>query len=274
MAEDMAEDKEKQCEFWLIRYVPDPVKEEFANIGVVLLQPESGKADVRFTRDWRRVRCLDPDVDMEVLQATETELQQRLRERESSRARILNLLSDSFSNAVQVSEPKGLLTETPELELERLVSMYLDWPHRIPRRTLAGRGALVARMRNAFTEAGVWRVFSKRIPVSKYTHPGETLKLDCGYRPNGVLKFFHGLPLMKGAESAKALAFTYPQIREGAARLDRAETQLTAIVESRLRRDDEEIAFAFDTLQRASILTATTDDLPDLAEKARQELRL
>ena len=266
---------EKRCEFWVVRYVPDPVKEEFANIGVVLLEPEAGKAEVRFTRDWRRTRCLDPDVDVEMLQATEAELQQHLRERENSRARILNLLSESFSNAVQVSEPRGLLTETPELELERLAAMYLDVvTFRAPRRSPAGRGAMVAQMRKAFTEAGVWRALSKKISVAKYTHPGEILKLDCGYRPNGVLKFFHALPLAKGADSAKALAFIYPQIREGIASLEGAETQLTAIVENRLRREADEVAFALDSLQRSSILVAEMDQLPQLAETARQELRL
>jgi hypothetical protein len=73
----------RQCEFFLLRYVPDAVKDEFVNLGVVLLEsaaPTGAKsesvetsaggrsglafADVRFTRDWRRVRCLDPDVDV------------------------------------------------------------------------------------------------------------------------------------------------------------------------------------------------------------------
>ena len=46
-----------QCEFSLIRYVPDVVKGEFVNIGVVLRN--AGGAEVRFTRDWARVRCMD-----------------------------------------------------------------------------------------------------------------------------------------------------------------------------------------------------------------------
>ena len=55
------------CEFRLIRYVPDPVKGEFANIGVVLRAAgKGGQAAVRFTRDWSRVRCLHPDADVEM----------------------------------------------------------------------------------------------------------------------------------------------------------------------------------------------------------------
>ncbi len=40
----------KNCEFFLLRYVPDVVKGEFVNIGVVLLEErEGGFTDVRFT---------------------------------------------------------------------------------------------------------------------------------------------------------------------------------------------------------------------------------
>ena len=58
-----------QCEFFLIRYVPDVVKGEFANIGVLLR--EAGRdesAVVRFTRDWSRVRCMDADADIGLLE--------------------------------------------------------------------------------------------------------------------------------------------------------------------------------------------------------------
>ncbi|HVH85601.1 MAG TPA: DUF3037 domain-containing protein [Terriglobales bacterium] len=49
-----------QCDFLLMRYVPDPFKNEFVDIGVLLLGRDIGYAGVRFTRDWARVRCLDP----------------------------------------------------------------------------------------------------------------------------------------------------------------------------------------------------------------------
>ena len=34
----------KQCEFFLLRYVPDAVKDEFVNIGVVLVEPGANGA--------------------------------------------------------------------------------------------------------------------------------------------------------------------------------------------------------------------------------------
>ncbi len=67
----------RQLEFFLLRYVPNVVKDEFVNIGVVMVEPGAkggGFAEVRFTRDWRRVRCLDPQADVEMLEALEREI--------------------------------------------------------------------------------------------------------------------------------------------------------------------------------------------------------
>ena len=69
----------KHCDFFLLRYVPDIVKGEFVNVGVVLLeQGGAGFTEVRFTRDWRRVRCADSDVDVELLESYEEELRRLL----------------------------------------------------------------------------------------------------------------------------------------------------------------------------------------------------
>jgi Protein of unknown function (DUF3037) len=53
-------DNPKQCDFLLMRYVPDPFKNELVNIGVMLLGRHEDFAGVRFTRDWSRVLGLIP----------------------------------------------------------------------------------------------------------------------------------------------------------------------------------------------------------------------
>jgi len=69
-----SESERRTCEFQLLRYVPDAVRNEYVHIGVILR--EQGSADpaqiaVRFTKDWRRVRCLDPDADTALLESME-----------------------------------------------------------------------------------------------------------------------------------------------------------------------------------------------------------
>ena len=115
----------KQCEFFLLRYAPDAVKNEFVNIGVVLMAP-GGSAELRMTRDWSRVRCIDPSADMEMLEAVEAELRARLRESSEAKATILKKLDDSFSNLLQISETKACLAEDPLTEVEALAQLYLQ----------------------------------------------------------------------------------------------------------------------------------------------------
>jgi hypothetical protein len=88
------------------------------------------------------------------------------------------------------------------------------------------------------------------------------------------VKLFHAVSLDADVNLAKVLAFSYPKIRAGIAEREKAETQLTAIVEAELPRDDEGIAFALATLRGNDINVATVADLPSIAERARVELRI
>ncbi|MGH9576462.1 MAG: DUF3037 domain-containing protein, partial [Terriglobales bacterium] len=262
-----------------LRYVPDAVKDEFVNIGVVLVESGASEplfGDVRFTRDWRRVKCLDPEADIEMLEALEQDLRARLAEA-AGRERILHVLKDSFSGSLQLSPGKACLADSPQEELGKLAAMYLEpRPREGEAREAAGRQFIVNRMRDAFERAGVWNLpqMRKRIAVAQYTRAGDPLKIDCGYRPNGVVKLFHAVSLASDVNSAKVLAFTYPQIAEGIARLEKATAELTAVVEDDLDRQDEPIAFALETLKQSRITVSPIGELTTIAEAIRRELRV
>jgi hypothetical protein len=262
----------KQCEFLLLRYMPDAVKEEFVNIGVVLLEDGGDFAGVRFTRDWRRVRCLDPAADVEMLEALESDLRRQLG-RAAERETFLAKLQDSCSNVLQLTAPKACLAADPQQELEALARLYLE-RRRAGKREAAGRQVILGRMRDAFEQAGVWALMSHKIAAAQYTHKGDPLKVDCGYKPNGVIRLFHAVSLESDLDAAKVLAFSFPEVREGIARVEKAKAELTAVVEPDLERDDESIAFALAVMQRSQIAVATTADLPRLADVARQELHV
>src|SRR5437868_3002985 len=234
----------KQCEFFLLRYVPDAVKDEFVNIGLVLVQPQANGsgayADVRFTRDWRRVRCLDADADLEMLQALEADIRSQLGG--GDREALLHRLEDSFSNIVQISDPKACLAADPKQEIESLAKLYLEAPSR-GKRVASGRQVIVGRMRDAFQQARVWELMRKSIPAAAYTHKGDPLKIDCGYKPNGVVRLFQAVSLQTDPDAAKVLAFSYPALAAGIQRVDKAQTELTAIVEDELDHEDEAVEF-------------------------------
>ena len=118
-----------QCRFFVLRYAPDAVKNEFINVGLVLLPPAGG-AQVRFTRDWSRVLCLDPEADVEMLQALESDLRNQLREMNGDHDLILRRIQDSFSNAIQPSEFQACLAASPVAEADELARLYLERPRR------------------------------------------------------------------------------------------------------------------------------------------------
>ena len=274
----------KQCEFQLIRYVPDPVKNEFVNIGVLLRAAEGGQSELRFTRDWSRVRCLDPDADTQMLEALEIEVGQRLANQPADHRRpIVGLLEDSLSNGIQITETKAYLAETFVAALEDLMRRYVDTPPRARSQRRTGRSALLAAMRTRFEEAGVWALMRKNIAAAKYTKPGDPLRIDCGYRPNGVMHMFQAVSLETDTDDAKLLAFSALSLIDGVKRVEQAELKLTAIVEPLRQTEqneepsEERVAqyrFGVEIMEEHTIRVMTTTDLPRIAETARRELRV
>ena len=268
------------CEFFLIRYVPDVVKGEFTNIGVLLR--EAGRSEssvVRFTRDWSRVRCMDADADIGLLEAMESEIAVRLRAGIADTKPVLSMIEDSFSNSVQMTPVHACLAENVVTEMEVLMKMYVEPLKVKTERKRTGRAAIAGAMRTQFERAGVWGLMRKRIAASMYTSAGDPMKIDCGYRPNGVVRMFHAVSLEGDVEAAKGLAYTAPQLQEGVGRVEGARLELTAVVEPlRTVSDEDEIVeryrFGVEAMERQGIRVLTINDLARAAETARVELRV
>jgi hypothetical protein len=280
--------------------VPDAVKNEYVHIGVILREKDASKAagsepaQIRFTRDWRRVRCLDPDADTALLEGMESELRRRFEVEPDGN--LMRILTEALSLSVQMTEPKAYLAESLPAGLEELMRMYVEPPprERIPR--LSGRAAIQARMRTEFERAGVWELVRKRIAASEYTRPGDPLRIDIGYRPNGLhhpadkdlsagtpfIRMFHAVSLEPGVEMAKVLAFSAAGLRVGVERVEKAQLELTAVIEpaAKLGATDEEperlemYRFGVETMEEHQIRVLTTADLGRVAETARRELRV
>lgn len=271
----------RTCEFRLLRYVPDAVRNEYVHIGVILREQGSSEpAVVQFTRDWRRVRCLDPDADTTVLEGMESELRRRLHAEPDGT--LMRLLSESLSLNVQMTEPKAYLAESIPAGVEELMRLYVEPAPRgrVPR--LSGRAAIQSRMRAEFERAGVWDLLRKRIAAAEYTRPGDPLRIDLGYRPNAMIRMFHAVSLEPGVEMAKVLAFSAASLRAGVNRVERAELELTAVIEpaAKLGASDEDpdrlamYRFGVETMEEHQIRVLTTSDLGRVAETARRELRI
>ena len=267
----------RQCTFQLLRYVPDAVRNEFVHIGVILRdEGEGGGMEVRFTRDWRRVRCLDPEADTALLEGMESELRRRLKEDRGLR----KILDESLSLSVQMTEPKAYLAESLPAGVEELMRLYVEPPPREKVSRLKGRAAIQAGMRGEFERAGVWDLLRKQIRAAEYTRAGDPLRIDMGYRPNGVVKMFHAVSLEGGVEMAKVLAFSAASLRAGVERVEKADLELTAVIEpaARIRANEDEperlelYRFGVETMEEHRIRVLTAADMPRVAATARREL--
>lgn len=286
----MSGDGERRaCEFQLLRYVPDAVRNEYVHIGVILREQGSrDAAEVRFTRDWRKVRCLDPDADTALLEGMEGELRRRFQAEPDGN--LMRLLTEALSLSVQMTEPKAYLAESLPAGMEELMRLYVDPAPREKAPRLSGRAAIQARMRAEFERAGVWELMRKRIAAAEYTRPGDPLRVDVGYRPNGIhtsagtplIRMFHAVSLEPGVEMAKVLAFSAAGLRMGVERVEKAQLELTAVIEpaAKLGATGEEperlemYRFGVETMEEHQIRVLTTSDLGRVAETARRELRI
>ena len=290
-----------ECEFFLLRYVPDPVRNEFVHVGLILREAAGRVVSVKFTSDWRRVRCLDPEADTGMLEGLESELRRRFAA--EPEGNLMHVLEDSFSNSVQVTRGKAYLAESVEAGVEELMRMYVEPQKRERVSRLSGRAAIHGAMRGEFERAGVWDLMRKRIAAAEYTRAGDPLRIDCGYLSStplsGVVRMFQAVSLEAGSEMAKVLAFSASDLMAGVERVEKAALELTAVVESlrqglgtreqgiasrRPRKLDDEAEldservtayrFAVETMEEHRIRVLTTADLGRAAETARRELRV
>jgi len=192
----------------------------------------------------------------------------------------MRILEESLSLSVQMTEPKAYLAESLPAGMEELMRLYVEPPPREKVSRLRGRAAIQAGMRGEFERAGVWDLLRKQIRAAEYTRPGDPLRIDMGYRPNGVIRMFHAVSLEPGVEMAKVLAFSAAGLRTGVERIEKAGLELTAIIEpaARLGISDEEpermemYRFGVETMEEHQIRVLTTADMPRVAATARREL--
>ncbi|MGD0792597.1 MAG: transcriptional repressor LexA [Terriglobales bacterium] len=116
--------EKRQLELYLLRFLPHALRDDFVTVGLLLLESDGGFAEVRFTRDWRMLQCVAPDVELEWFEMVEREIRGKLgslRRRED----LMQLMSERFGTMIDVAPTKAVLTEDPAKEMEVLTSMYL-----------------------------------------------------------------------------------------------------------------------------------------------------
>jgi hypothetical protein len=267
--------EKRKLEFYLLRYVPDAVKGEFVNFGLVAIggsPNDAVLADVRFTKNSSRLLCLDPQADLDVLEKLQNELRREIGSAKDQ-AELLRRIEDSFSNVIQLSPVMPAVTEKiATAEIEEVARIFLETAKIRGTREPAGRRKILETMRDEFEKAGVLTLLSA-VPAEPYTKAGDPLEFDFGYNTGSEIKLFHAVSMRAGVDSAVMLAARYPKIAPVMGKITGASILLTAVVEAELDRSRSEVGFALEMMAESRIMVASTADMPAIADVARRELK-
>jgi hypothetical protein len=207
------------CAYHLVRYQPNLIRDEWVNIGVLLLDPSTGRVRQRWLEepaDLLRLRRLHPAADEELLLRLPAEFDRQFAGREMEAAAILEKFDETLSNAVQLAPRKGLLSRDPDAELDRLFREQVE-PLRETRRAAAEirtRSDVRARAADYFRSEKILRLMQRGVRVEEFTAPGDPMRIDFSYRRNGTRGFVHSVALGRDPGQAKLFAYTAGAIRE------------------------------------------------------------
>jgi Protein of unknown function (DUF3037) len=269
----------RACAYHVVRYLPNLVRDEWVNIGILLFDPANGRILRRMMEEpgeFARVRRLHPGADEELLRRLPEEFDAQFaagaslgRASNGSAAANLERLAQTLSNAVQLSAQKGLLAADLDAELDRLYRDHVE-PPRYSRvfEDLATRNAIRTRANQVFRSTGIWPRLERRIPVAEFTFAGDPLRVDYAYRRNGTRGFVQALPLGRDPAQAKVLAFTADAIR---AKIPKSEFIAVTEVEPR-PQDNPRHRFVTGLLEERQIPVVPLARLADWAFQLRPAL--
>jgi hypothetical protein len=269
----------RKFDYFLLRYVPNVVREEFVNIGLVMTESggeRGGFAGAHFTKDWRWARRIDPHVDIEVLEALGREVERRLSDAQQ-RAALLYEMMDSYSNLIQLSPLRHCLAEDPARELKDLAIRLVEMPgpgelgeEDVVRKT--GRRWIYAGMSQAFRTAGVWDLMTKNVPASAYTNAKDDFTFDFGYAFGEEIKIFHAVSLVEVGLETRMFPLRVAKIGPRMARLRNAKPQFTAVVEDSYDGEDPRVMSVLAFMEDERIRVAGLQEMGAIAQMARLEL--
>jgi hypothetical protein len=237
---------------------------------VALVEADGEFADVRFTRDWKRVECFAPEIETEVFEKLEATVRGRLKD-VRRREDLVEMLEERFGPLFDVGPGKGLVAADPVAEMLVLTRDYLD-PMQAPERVRRlGRVGIVGRMQEAFADAGLLGLLQRDLEMKEFTGENDPFRVDFGFRVGTSLKMFHALALNQSREPAVTLAYRYSKIQQGM-RARSEEALLTAVIHEEAIRGKGEIASGIAMLRASEIRVRSVGEMGEIVEEARREL--
>lgn len=207
-----------QASYAVIRYMPSILREEFVNVGVILVCPAAAFQRVlalpSFSKEQRRLGALE-NVDGHFLQHAISKLSDAAKNRTFHElvgrnaapeglltATGLNYLQQSYHNNIQLTKPRTALTENPQETLEELFRMFVAEPEVGTHRRTVTREKMRAEVTKVFNRYELFSKYPNRVKEKAQPVPGTT-KVDIYYQ-NGVAHFYQIIPFVDPGRAAAA----------------------------------------------------------------------
>lgn len=209
-----------------IRFVPDPVRGEFVNFGVIVGSDETGEWDLRVAGNQKRARRLDDNGVLPALLQFTNEIGQRV-DRSEDAALIQNDVAlseawltkiwEEYNNVVQLSRPAPIAASSIEDALATAFTKLVVDPE-TSTLTYKRKTTAVSALRRAYVDAGIRKgshlLESTAVRVDKHVED-----FDFAVANGKVLQLSQAwsfqLPNQKElSESVKAFAWTVEHLRK------------------------------------------------------------
>ena len=257
---------ERPYVYRLLRYTPNPVRDEWVNIGVLVFDEKTGERRLRMIEEpeeYARVRRLHPQADEGLLRLVRDNLEDRLatasqlfssnsHDEESGQKDWLKLLGkwdETLSSVLQLAPQKGVYAHDLDAEAERLYTDRVAVSRPTGRVGAPGsRGMIRSYCAQVLKQARLWELMQKSVKAEEFTFTGDPMRLDYGYRRNGTRGFVQSLSVTRAPADAKLLAYTVQRIRDKV-----KSSEFTAVTDVALLAENERHRFVSETLRDAGV---------------------
>jgi hypothetical protein len=267
---DDRSDQRKMLTYRILRYVPNLMRDEWVNIGVLLEDGPGAQRAIKLIEEdseFARVRRLNPAMDDSLLRGLAGTFDAELRKPNEAVAAYLEKLDQTLSNAVQLGPVKGVFAEDFDAELDRLYQDQVAPPARVRGGIIESTRAWIkARLNDVFRRRRVPQL-ARAIRVEEFTQPGDPLRLDYGYR-NGVQGYIQAVALGRDTAQAKVLAYTAERIRASI-----PDVEFTAITEIDPARENSRHQFMVKLFDEQKIAVVPLNRVERFAEDLRARLQ-
>jgi hypothetical protein len=285
----------------ILRYVPNLLRDEWVNIGVLLYDPNTGERRLRLIEDvteYNRVRRLHPRFDETALRGLRDHLESRFgatmtssnnggpihgtlrngeghpRPDSTDWFQVLEKWDATLSQSLQLADPKAttagdINTEVDRLYNERVAVVAIAGQVR-PNRPNS-RVDMRRYCEQVFRQARIWDRIERLVPMKEFTFDSDRMKIDFGYRLHRKRGFIQTVPITRNTADARLFADAALHITKYSE--NRFDAELTAVTDVALDRANDPGNFLNDLFQARGIVAVPLDNFAVWAAKLRPMLQ-